>query len=1387
MSIQYPNLLLEQTKDLIWLIDHHLNLVYANKAYLALMKEVTGYEKELNTPILMEGFGEGYIEKWKAYYEKAFSGKDFEIEEHFFNPTTGETQFGYITFYPIKNEQGITVNVACRSSDFTPIMKQKNQAGFLMDASLDVFCTINKDGHFKYVSEAAMAHWGYAPTELIGKPFIELVLEEDIAKTNETADAILAGKVVKSFVNRYVRKDGSIAYNSWSARWDTVTKLMYCVARDAKETIEQSMLLQKSEERFRALVQEASDLIAIIDIEGNYSYVSPSTTSILGILPEKLLGKNAFDYIHPDDREKTLPYLQKITTEKTVKVPPFRFQNSKGEWHWIETVLTNMLDNPTIKGIVSNARDVTEKVKEERLRNLLESVITNTHDAVLITEAEPFDEPGPRIIYVNEAFTKMTGYTAEEVIGKTPRILQGPASDKEALAKLGKALRNWEAHEITTINYKKNGEEFWINFTVTPVADKTGWYTHWIAIERDVTEQKNKELENGFISKISLAFNIDHDFQKAADELCKTAGNYGIFDWVELWTLNLEETEMRLLSYYIKDVEKKPGYEESYKLSAIKTGEGFLGRLWKARKSLVIDDIDKADFFLNKDSVTHLGIKSLIGIPLLFNDKVIGVLKLGTKNNPDYLNRLLKISKQLETFIGSEIQRKRIERDLSYLFDAIPDIISLSDLEGKILRINKTGSELLGYTQEEIINEGFEKFIHPDDLEIAYQELNNLGEGKNTFGFEVRFITKSGKPIWLSWYCKSNVKEGLIYATAKNITREKYLSELNKQTRKLARIGSWEVDLIKNEIYWTDEVHEIHETDPASFTPTVASSIQFYKAEFRPSIESYVATAIETGKSFDFEAIIVTARKHERWVRTIGTTEFSNGKCTKIFGSFQDIHEKKMAEEQIAKAYEEKNNILESIGDAFFTVNKNWIVTYWNKQAEKFLDLPKEQIVGKNLWEVFADDIDSQFYRQYQHAIKTGETVRFEEKYPSIGKWFEVNVYPSATGLSIYLTDITLRKEVDERLIEANERFEKVTEATNDAIWDWDIQKNTLYWGNGFKTLFGYDVNKITPSLESWSSHLHPDDKEWVTQSLYDAIESGQNIWIVEYRYKRNNGSFAYVIDRGVVIRDANNKALRMVGAMTDISERKSHEEQLIAINRKLEVQTKELQRSNEELEQFAFITSHDLQEPLRMIASYMDQLKRKYADRLDDKALQYIHFATDGARRMKQIILDLLLYSRANRPDEQKELLNFNEIVLEFLQLRRKLIAEKKASINSSRLPVMETYTAPITQIFHCLLDNALKYAKEEVPPIIDIDVRETTDYWEFTIKDNGIGIDPIFFEKIFIIFQRLHNRNDYGGTGIGLSIAKRSIEFLGGRIWLTSEVDKGTTFYFIIPKTKI
>ena len=257
-----------------------------------------------------------------------------------------------------------------------------------------------------------------------------------------------------------------------------------------------------------------------------------------------------------------------------------------------------------------------------------------------------------------------------------------------------------------------------------------------------------------------------------------------------------------------------------------------------------------------------------------------------------------------------------------------------------------------------------------------------------------------------------------------------------------------------------------------------------------------------------------------------------------------------------------------------------------------------------------------------------------------------------------------------------------------------------------------------------------------------------------------------------------------MVGAMTDLTKQKKLEKELFQLNESLKKHTKELERSNEELEQFAFITSHDLQEPLRMISSFMDQLKKKYDNQLDDKALQYIHFASDGATRMQQIILDLLLYSRANKAFEQSEQVNVNEIVKEYTQLRRKLIAEKQASINFDVLPVLHTYKAPFTQVIHSLLDNALKYVKENIPPRIEILVREKETVWEFVIKDNGIGIDEKFYEKIFIIFQRLHNRNQHDGTGIGLSIAKRSVEFLGGDIWLESKVGEGSTFYFTIRK---
>ena len=373
------------------------------------------------------------------------------------------------------------------------------------------------------------------------------------------------------------------------------------------------------------------------------------------------------------------------------------------------------------------------------------------------------------------------------------------------------------------------------------------------------------------------------------------------------------------------------------------------------------------------------------------------------------------------------------------------------------------------------------------------------------------------------------------------------------------------------------------------------------------------------------------------------------------------------------------------------------------------------------------------------------------------------------------ILDITERTKSEELLDKSN-RLARI------GNWEADLVKGTVYWSAVTREIHEADADYVPDLAKGIDFYKEGKHRNRITQLVEKCIDSGAP-WDEELQIVTLKGNLKWIRTIGEAeFRDG--KCIRFYGSFQDITERKNQEKQLLALNESLQSYAKELERSNEELESFAFITSHDLQEPLRMISGFMDQLERKYAGQLDDKAMQYIHFAKDGAKRMKQIILDLLLYSRINRPTELQETVNLNEIVSEFLQLRRKLVAEKEAAVHVDQLPELLTFKAPVTQLFHCLLDNALKYSREHVSPVINVQVLDKGEFWEFAIKDNGIGIDDQFYEKVFIIFQRLHNRKDFEGTGIGLSIAKRAVEFLGGEIWLESTVGEGTTFYFTIPK---
>lgn len=368
----------------------------------------------------------------------------------------------------------------------------------------------------------------------------------------------------------------------------------------------------------------------------------------------------------------------------------------------------------------------------------------------------------------------------------------------------------------------------------------------------------------------------------------------------------------------------------------------------------------------------------------------------------------------------------------------------------------------------------------------------------------------------------------------------------------------------------------------------------------------------------------------------------------------------------------------------------------------------------------------------------------------------------------------------------SNRNYDMVARATNDAIWDWDVETgDVVRSGQGLQIFFGYDLKEAAAEEDFWNKRVHPDDLQSLLGHRAEVLaDPAQLYWEDEYRFRKKDGQYAHVFDRGYIIRNENGIATRVLGATRDITERKNSEALLLELNTRLKQRADELAASNVELERFAYIASHDMQEPLRMITSFLQLFKKKYEDQIDETAEQYIHFAMDGADRMKKLIMDLLEYSRVGSNKDNFSEVDTNVLLKEVVNVFMGRIDEMKATVVVGDLPSVTANRIQIFQLFQNLLGNALKYHSGE-SPLIEISGKEEATHYLFSVKDNGIGIKPIFFEKIFVLFQRLHHKNEYSGTGIGLSICKKIVERHGGKIWVESEPGKGSCFYFTISKS--
>jgi PAS domain S-box-containing protein len=397
--------------------------------------------------------------------------------------------------------------------------------------------------------------------------------------------------------------------------------------------------------------------------------------------------------------------------------------------------------------------------------------------------------------------------------------------------------------------------------------------------------------------------------------------------------------------------------------------------------------------------------------------------------------------------------------------------------------------------------------------------------------------------------------------------------------------------------------------------------------------------------------------------------------------------------------------------------------------------------------------------------------------------------YQGRTVRMASIRDLTAQKEAEA----GQARLLSILEATPDYISTASADGNFLYLNRAARHMLGIapgaDVSRINLSdvHPAWANRILME--VGIPTALRDGVWVGENAILgrgggeipvskVLIAHRTDDGQLEYLstINRDISARIQLEKELR---AARDLLEQRVEER-----TRELDQKATELARSNSELEQFAYIASHDLQEPLRMISSYLQLIERRYKGRLDQDADEYIHFAVDGAQRLKALINDLLSYSRAGNRGRPFEPVDTADLVEQLRQALQVTIRENGAEITTAALPVVMGDAAQLSQLFQNLVTNALKFRGEQ-PPRIHISAEPIPQGWQFAVRDNGIGIDPQYAERIFVIFQRLHGRDQYPGTGIGLAVCKRIVERHAGRIWVESQPGQGATFFFTLVTT--
>jgi PAS domain S-box-containing protein len=1162
---------------------------------------------------------------------------------------------------------------------------------------------------------------------------------------------------------------------------------------DVTERKRSEEALRESEERYRSLVEVSPDAVMLMDLEGKVGLCNRRAAALHGYESgEELLGRNFFDLVAEDDRERAMANAIRIVREGGVRDVEYRMvrrDRSSFSAELSASVIRDVSGAPQMMTAV--IRDITERKRsaqallesEERYRGLVQA----SPDAVALTDFSG------KILLCNQQAASLHGFASvDDMLGLNIFDLVAPEDRGSAIALSQRTIVSGAVSHEEYDLLRRDDSRFPGEISASAISDADGAPVGMTAVWRDISERRRAEDELrrttalvDLLRSVAVAANeatsLDNVLRFTLSHVCTHVGWPTGHAYILAGDAAGELTSSRIW-YTAAQIQIFREISEQMRFGP---GVGLPGRVLASGRPAWVHDLRDA-CFARGEAAQKAGIKGAFAFPVLAGEEVVAVLEFFSDAFEEPDEPLLEVMAGIGTTLGRVVERKRARDEIDRVFTLSQDMLAIVGFNGEFRRVNHSFTRALSYTEQELLKIPYLNLVHAEDLRATYNELQRLATGAPVKGFELRMRRKDGSYIWTQWNATPFPSDKAIYTHARNITERKRSEEAIQaasdeirdlynaapcgyhsldQNGTFVRINDTELEWLgykRNEVIGKKKITDV--MTPGSRRTFKESLPAFYRRGWMRGVE--VEMVRKNGTTFP--ALVSSSAVKD-----------SSGGFVMTRSTVFDITERKRAEEELRESELRARTIVNTAYDAFVAIDQSGIITDWNPQAEATFGWTRKDAIGRKLSETI---IPRRFRRAHGQGLAQflrsgkGPVLNRRIELAAVHKdghefQVETTISPVQVGdeytFNAFIHDITERKQAEK----TRGRLAAIVESSDDAIIGTKLDGKITSWNKGAVHLYGYSSEE---AIDKPLTMLVPRDRRDEVAAIVERERAGERVEHFETVCVRRDGSRVDVSLTISPILDADGTITGASTIARDVTARKRAE----ALAR----QTEELARSNADLEQFAYVASHDLQEPLRMVTGYCDLLQRRYKGRLDSDADDFITFAVEGARRMQELVRGLLAYSRVGPQGETLELVDSTTAFERAVANLGLALKESGGKVAHGRLPTLRADSTQLEHVFQNLIGNAIKFRGDE-PPRVNVRAVRKSDTWLFSVRDNGIGIDHGYEEKVFAIFQRLHGHGKYPGTGLGLAICKKIIERHGGNIWFESEPGRGTTFYFTLP----